>query len=204
MRLVFLLVFLAVQVWAQPMPPTNSVPSNTNAPTVVTNAAFAFYGTTPHHLYGLYRASPSLTNEWELQWTFMGTNGAYVVNVAPTNTSAFYKVKDVCTVATVTPTASIGTVNPCPGSYIGYCQYATPTTGWRIADTNLPAYASDPLRTDTKVIYVGRHFQNDCAPTSILVPLSASHPADTYSFSIYFSNNLPTGPYDIHLVNFLP
>jgi hypothetical protein len=143
-----------------------------------------------NHVYGLYRATPTLTNNWVLLRTFVGSNG-YVVNEPPTNSAAFYKVsQEPGFVLWRTPIASSATVNPCPGAYVGYATYQDLTN-------TATASASDPLRGDTTVSYVSRHLATGCALGGVTVST-----IDRYDFTVFFPSNLPTNAYPLYLVNF--
>jgi hypothetical protein len=88
----------------------------------------------------------------------------------------------------------------CPGPYVGYVNYNISPTGWYLAN-HAAGKAYDTNRSDTKVRYFGVPLsKTDCSTN---VPYSLPY-YDKYPFhfTIYFPNNVPTGPYPITLEGF--
>jgi hypothetical protein len=104
------------------------------------------------------------------------------------------------------PKASNGTINPCPGSFVGYVNYSKTISqgwGWTPATNATVLTASDGGgRTDTKIGYVGKYGDTGCDQTTVTIPYPPYSPA--YRFTIYFPNNLPTTNYPIVLTGFNP
>jgi hypothetical protein len=104
-----------------------------------------------------------------------------------------------------TPVLSGGAKNSCPGAYIGYVNYTkTVSQGWGWSPSSVtPHTAADGSgRTDTKVEYVGKKGDNGCDQTIVTLPNSPFSSA--YRFTIYFTNNVPSGPYPLSLNGFNP
>ena len=103
-----------------------------------------------------------------------------------------------------TPYPGGGSQGTCPGPYAGYVNYIkTASQGWGWAPSGTVHTASDGSgRTDTKIEYVGRSGDEDCDQTSVSIPNPTF--STKYRFTIYFPNNVPTGPYPITLTGFNP
>ena len=97
-----------------------------------------------------------------------------------------------------------GSQGSCPGPYAGYVNYTkTVSQGWGWVPTGTVHTASDGSgRTDTKIEYVGRTGDEECDQTSVSIPNPTF--STKYRFTIYFPNNVPTGPYPITLTGFNP
>ena len=99
-----------------------------------------------------------------------------------------------------------GSSGTCPGTYAGSVSFnKTVAQGWGWApSTNTTIHtASDTLRSDTKVTYVGRSFDAGCGQTSIAVPDPTV--SLKYRFTIYFPSDVPTtNAYPITLTGFDP
>jgi hypothetical protein len=98
-----------------------------------------------------------------------------------------------------------GSPNSCPGVYAGYVTYlktASQGWGWAPASGTSIHTATDTNRSDTKIYYLGRYSDNNCAPTTIAVPDPA--PSPKYRFTVFFPNNVPTNAYPIVLSGFDP
>ena len=104
------------------------------------------------------------------------------------------------------PVTSGGSQGSCPGAYAGYVSYTkTAAQGWGWTPNNNTSVhtASDVIRTDTKVQYMGCYFDNGCNQTTVTVPHPTTSPK--YRFTIFFPNNVPTtNAYPISLVGFNP
>jgi hypothetical protein len=123
--------------------------------------------------------------------------------------SAYLEVYDITpddlVVVFGAPVVSSGSSGTCPGAYIGYVNYIkTPAHGWGWdPSTNTTTYtASDTIRTNTKVEFVGDYGDEGCAQTSVTIPYPTFSPA--YRFSIIFTNNVPSTNYPITLSGFNP
>lgn len=148
------------------------------------------------HDVGFY--SCNVSKEWETVPTRAASLMVYT-NYVPAGT-----VADPVVVFT-TPVVSGGSSGSCPGPYAGYVNYTKTVAqgwGWAPATNTTVHTATDTNRSNTKVFYVGKNFDSGCNQTSVTVP----HPpvSTKYRFTIYFTNNVPTGPYSIVLDGFNP
>jgi hypothetical protein len=104
------------------------------------------------------------------------------------------------------PRASNGTINPCPGGFVGYVNYTKSISqgwGWTpISGATTLTAADGGGRTDTKIGYVGEYGDTGCGQTLVTIPYPP--PSPIYRFTIYFSNNMPTTNYPITLTGFNP
>ena len=104
------------------------------------------------------------------------------------------------------PKASNGTINPCPGSFVGYVNYTkTISQGWGwtpISGATVLTASDGGGRTDTIIAYMGKYGDTGCNPTTVTIPYPPPSPA--YRFTIYFQNSVPTTNYPIVLTGFNP
>jgi hypothetical protein len=104
-----------------------------------------------------------------------------------------------------TPILSGGGQGSCPGPYAGYVNYTkTVAQGWGWSPTSSPPHsaADGTSRKDTKVQYAGAYGDIGCNQTTVTLPNSP--PSPLYRFTIFFTSNVPTGPYPITLTGFNP
>lgn len=97
-----------------------------------------------------------------------------------------------------------GQGSDCPGPYVGYVNFSKPVTqGWGWAPTPGASVheATDPNRTDTHIVYLGRFADTGCGATSVEVNPVIS---PRYRFTVFFPSNVPTGTYAIVLTGFNP
>jgi hypothetical protein len=104
------------------------------------------------------------------------------------------------------PVCVTGSQGSCPGAYAGYVSYTRTLAqgwGWAPSADTTNHVATDCVRTDTTVTYLGKFFDPGCAPQSVTVPHPTFSPK--YRFSIFFPNNVPTtNAYPITLEGFDP
>jgi hypothetical protein len=98
-----------------------------------------------------------------------------------------------------------GNGSGCPGAYSGYVNYVkTISQGWGWGpDTTTTVYmATDANRDDTKIQYMGKSGDLNCAQSSITIPYPTYSPK--YRFAIYFppGTQVPTNAYPITLTGF--
>lgn len=198
------------QVMAQPVDQAVSVGSNVVLSVQATNADGYQWLRNGVPIEGQTDSSLTIAN--------VGTNdvGLYSCEVSkdgetvPTRTATLNVVAAAATSGgpiTVfgTPYPGGGSQGSCPGPYAGYVNYIkTASQGWGWAPVSGMAHtASDGSgRTDTKIEYGGRSGDEGCHQTSVSIPNPTF--STKYRFTIYFPNNVPTGPYPIILTGFNP
>jgi hypothetical protein len=171
-------------------------------------------GTSPWSI--VFAVTNTVEGEWYrleyqqgLQFTFLnyaqfsGTNGEYFEShsyAGPPDTG-FWRIRNLSYIFD-TPVVTSG-ANSC-ANYQGIASYlkSSPTFGWA-PDTNFNVVTvSDGTgRTDTRISYTGRDGDTGCATGSISI---TNPPSNAYRFTLFFSNNVPSGPYPVRLNGFLP
>jgi hypothetical protein len=104
----------------------------------------------------------------------------------------------------VLPSAGIGTVNPCPGYFVGCAKYAPapPAFGWTPTPGATTFTASNGGgRSDVKIQFTGEFGDSGCNSSIVTIPNPP--PSPSYGFAVYFcSNSVPTTNYPIILTGF--
>jgi hypothetical protein len=102
------------------------------------------------------------------------------------------------------PVAGSGTVNPCPGYYVGCANYLpiNGAWGWTPATGATTFTASNGGGcNDVKIQFMGEYGDSGCNLSSVTIPNPPASPS--YDFAVYFgSNSVPTTNYPIILTGF--
>ena len=112
------------------------------------------------------------------------------------------------TVWSTPPPGGSGSGSVCPYPYVGYISYYVPCPppadarcGFTL-NSDTPKTAQD-TRTDTKIKFFGKTFNNNGCGTSGFVSVSPLN-STSYKFCVYFPSNVPTNAYPLTLNGFNP